>query len=306
MIKNVTFLSSLVATAGLNSGREDHPSTRTRLARWTVVLTLAMTLGPGTASAQEDDTVTISGVFSMDTESGMYDISPELFTVYINGHEHTWRLTLHGTTQSHYSNGSYYATEINAVSYDLKFFGPDAATLNAVVNDRLAGLDASAYLQNTYYETGGGLAIMHVWVGQAWGGNLYFYSGHDIGVDTLFPADPDGYPVVGPEPFSIKPDCTELAVSELFSGWYGGMGSLAGPVTFAVLPDAPSLSITSSNNVVVVSWPSTSTGFFLQQNNQLNTTNWVTPMETVTDTGILKFITVDPAVGSRFFRLFKP
>jgi len=277
MIKNVTFLSSLVATAGLNSGREDHPSTRTRLARWTVVLTLAM-----------------------------YDISPELFTVYINGHEHTWRLTLHGTTQSHYSNGSYYATEINAVSYDLKFFGPDAATLNAVVNDRLAGLDASAYLQNTYYETGGGLAIMHVWVGQAWGGNLYFYSGHDIGVDTLFPADPDGYPVVGPEPFSIKPDCTELAVSELFSGWYGGMGSLAGPVTFAVLPDAPSLSITSSNNVVVVSWPSTSTGFFLQQNNQLNTTNWVTPMETVTDTGILKFITVDPAVGSRFFRLFKP
>jgi len=251
-------------------------------------------------------------VFSMDTESGMYDISPELFAVYVNGHEHTWRLTLHGTTQSHFTNGSYYGTEINAASYELEFFGPDAATLNAVVTDRLTGLDASAYLQNTYYETGGGLAIMHVFVGQAWGGDLYFYSGHDIGVDTLFPADADGFPVLGPEPFSIQPDYTELAVSDLFSGWYGGMGSLAGPVTFerSSGPEDPAplpkLTISIANNVLMVSWPSTSTGFSLQQNNQLNTTNWVTSTETVADNGTTKFITVDPALGSCFYRLFKP
>jgi len=77
-------------------------------------------------------------------------------------------------------------------------------------------------------------------------------------------------------------------------------------VTFEVMPDAPPLTITSSNNVVIVSWPSPSTGFSLQQNNQFNTTNWVTPTETVTDNGTIKFITVDPPMGNRFYRLFKP
>jgi hypothetical protein len=49
-----------------------------------------------------------------------------------------------------------------------------------------------------------------------------------------------------------------------------------------------------------------STVFSLQQNNQLNTTNWVTPTETVIDTGTNKFITVDHPKGSRFYRLSKP
>jgi hypothetical protein len=163
-------------------------------------------------------------------ELDLYYFDPDLVTVYANGHEHAWTLTLHGTTPSHSTNGSYYGTEIHATSFDLEFFGPDAATLNGIVSDHLAGGDVWVYLQNTYYSYGGGFAIMHIWVGGG-DGELYFYTGHDIGVTTLFPTDADGYPVVRPEPFSIEPDYTELGYSDMLSQTGGAIGSLAGPVT---------------------------------------------------------------------------
>jgi hypothetical protein len=291
------------------AGREEHPMRRSRLPRWTAVLAVVIASVTAPVLAQETGTVKISGRFSMDYLYGELDLSlfePDLLGVYYNGHEHTWTLTLRGTSQSHYTNGSYYGTELQATSFDLEFFGPDAATLNGIVSKHLAGRDVSVYLQNTYYSYGGGFAIMHVGVGGGVTGQLYFYTGQDMGSLTLFPADADGYPVVRPEPFSIEPDITELSEFEMFSGTGFNMGSLAGPVTFEVVSDLPRLTITRSNNVVIVSWPSPSTGFSLQQNNQLNTTNWVTPTETVNDTGTIKFITVDHPVGSRFYRLFKP
>src|SRR5580765_1321498 len=83
----------------------------------------------------------------------------------------------------------------------------------------------------------------------------------------------------------------------------GGFWSLLAVQT----PRAPLLTITlSSTNTVMVSWPSPSTGFGLQQNPNLNTPNWTTPSETVTDSGTNKFIIVNPPTGSRYYRLFKP
>src|SRR5215471_4973090 len=281
----------------------------TSLSKWTAVLALLIAPLAAPVMAQETGTFKISGRFSMDYLSGeldLYYFDPDLLWVYYNGHEHTWTLTLHGTSQSHNTNGSYYGTEIHSTSFDLEFFGPDAATLNRIVSKHLAGRSVNVYLQNTYYTNGGGFAVMHVGVGGGVTGQLYFYTGQEMGALTLFPADADGYPVVRQEPFSIEPDITELSEFEMFSGTGFTMESLAGPVTFEVVSDLPRLTITRSNNVVIVSWPSPSTGFSLQQNNQLNTTNWVTPTETVNDTGTIKFITVDHPVGSRFYRLFKP
>jgi hypothetical protein len=68
----------------------------------------------------------------------------------------------------------------------------------------------------------------------------------------------------------------------------------------------PSLSIARSNAFVIVSWLSPAIGFGLQQNTNLNTTHWTTSPETVTDNGTTRSITVSPAAGSRFYRLFKP
>jgi len=69
-------------------------------------------------------------------------------------------------------------------------------------------------------------------------------------------------------------------------------------------PGAPALSIKLiATNSVQVSWPSPSAGFSLQENGNLSTTNWVSPSESVFDNGTIKFITVSPPSGIRFYRL---
>ena len=69
----------------------------------------------------------------------------------------------------------------------------------------------------------------------------------------------------------------------------------------------PALTIFRSNtNTAVVSWPSPSTGFGLQQNtNSVSSVNW-SNVNTITDNGTNKFIIVNPPAGNRFYRLFKP
>jgi hypothetical protein len=72
-------------------------------------------------------------------------------------------------------------------------------------------------------------------------------------------------------------------------------------------PGAPRLTITlTATNTVVVSWPSHSTGFGLQQNTNLNTANWATPSETVNDNGVTRFILVNPPAGKKYYRLLHP
>jgi hypothetical protein len=67
---------------------------------------------------------------------------------------------------------------------------------------------------------------------------------------------------------------------------------------------APTLRIVlTATNTAVVSWPSPSTAWKLQQNLNLSTTTWTTPSETVNDNGAEKFIIVKPPMGSRFYRL---
>jgi hypothetical protein len=174
----------------------------------------------------------------MDYFSGERDLDaflPGLLEVYFTGHEHTWTLTLHGTSQSHYTNGAYYGTGIQATSFDLEFFGPDAVTLNGLVSEHLAGGRVSVIsMGNTYDDNGGGFATMHFWV---WGDDgspgTSFYTSQDIGSDTLFPTDAEGYPIVGPEPFSIELDYTELTYLDMSSSTGGYIGSLAGLVTFS-------------------------------------------------------------------------
>ena len=71
-------------------------------------------------------------------------------------------------------------------------------------------------------------------------------------------------------------------------------------------PGAPLLSILITNNTALVSWPSPSTGFVLQENtNSLASSNWVEhPFPQ--DNGTIKYMIVNPPAGNRFYRLFKP
>ncbi|MDQ6630360.1 MAG: hypothetical protein M3Y82_01210 [Verrucomicrobiota bacterium] len=100
-----------------------------------------------------------------------------------------------------------------------------------------------------------------------------------------------------------QPDANQQALTGGNFSLIGGFWSLVAVQT----PGAPLLTITlTSTNTAVVSWPSPSTGFALQQNSDLNSANWTTPLETVTDNGTIRFIIVNPPTGNRFYRLIKP
>jgi hypothetical protein len=70
-------------------------------------------------------------------------------------------------------------------------------------------------------------------------------------------------------------------------------------------PGAPTLGITLASNTVTVYWPSPSTGWDLQVNTNISTTNWVAPPQTVNDNGTIKYILVTPPSGNRYYRLMK-
>lgn len=76
--------------------------------------------------------------------------------------------------------------------------------------------------------------------------------------------------------------------------------------TYVLSGTAPTLTVSlTPTNTVLVSWPSPSAGWNLQQNSTLTTTNWVPPPESVTDNGTNKFITANLPAGNRFFRLMQ-
>jgi hypothetical protein len=69
----------------------------------------------------------------------------------------------------------------------------------------------------------------------------------------------------------------------------------------------PKLTITlRDTNSVIAAWPSPSTGWTLQDNTNLNTTNWSEVLTMPVDDGATKSVTVAPPLGTRFYRLHKP
>ena len=91
----------------------------------------------------------------------------------------------------------------------------------------------------------------------------------------------------------------------------GGQYSLAGGfwATYAVqTPGAPLLTIFhTTTNTVAVTWPSPSTGWYLQQNtNSVSSVNWSNVTTAIQDDGSTKTLVVNPPTGNRFYRLNKP
>jgi hypothetical protein len=88
----------------------------------------------------------------------------------------------------------------------------------------------------------------------------------------------------------------------------GAPGSGAVPGGAAYVYDLrPSLSISNTaTNAALISWPSPWNDWALQQNTNLNTTNWESSSEPLNDDGTNKFILVNPPTSNRFYRLFKP
>jgi hypothetical protein len=107
--------------------------------------------------------------------------------------------------------------------------------------------------------------------------------------------------------FSVSGTIGQPDAGSMSGGNYTLDGGFWAIIAAVPTPGAPTLTITLTGpNTIRVSWPSPSTGYSLQQNANLTTTTWVTPSETITDNGTIKFILVSPPAGNRFYRLFKP
>jgi hypothetical protein len=92
----------------------------------------------------------------------------------------------------------------------------------------------------------------------------------------------------------------------LISGeWEAGS---VGAVYLYSLPPPPSLTIRRTDSTTVtVSWPATASNFILQQNtNSVSSINWSNITSGIQNDGTTKTLVINPASGTRFYRLVIP
>ena len=77
------------------------------------------------------------------------------------------------------------------------------------------------------------------------------------------------------------------------------------PLIIALVWTAPQLTITPAGANVTLSWPSPSTGFVLEENPDFDPTNWSALVQTPTDDGTTKTVTVPASSEAKFYRLRK-
>jgi formylmethanofuran dehydrogenase subunit C len=61
----------------------------------------------------------------------------------------------------------------------------------------------------------------------------------------------------------------------------------------------------SATNTIVIAWPANSTGFTLQQNSNLATTNWVNVSDAPNLVGSENQVVIIPTAGNNFYRLIQ-
>jgi len=93
------------------------------------------------------------------------------------------------------------------------------------------------------------------------------------------------------------------AAGAMSGGDYSLTGGFWSIISIVQTANAPALGIAHSGGSVVVSWPSSATGFTLQQNTNLAATNWTASGYSITTANGTNSITITSASGKLFFRL---
>src|SRR3989454_12617712 len=106
--------------------------------------------------------------------------------------------------------------------------------------------------------------------------------------------------------YSVSGTIGQPDAGHMSGGNYTIDGGFWGIIAAIQTPGSPLLRVVlSSTNTVIVAWPVPSTGFSLQQNASLGTTNW-SDLTNVSVVGSEKQVLVSPPVGNRLHRLFRP
>ncbi|HWX19845.1 MAG TPA: hypothetical protein VN578_08055 [Candidatus Binatia bacterium] len=88
------------------------------------------------------------------------------------------------------------------------------------------------------------------------------------------------------------------------AGNFSLTGGFWGLLAAVPTPGAPLLSITRTpTNTVVISWPSPSTGYVLQQTSTLTPATWSNVAQVPSDNGITKSVVISAPTGNALFRL---
>ncbi len=206
---------------------------RLKLSRWAAVFTLAIALTSAAASARAED-LSISGTFYNHQLQGV--VGADLAGVLASNSGRWWTLTAYDVTYSNdFSETEYYdyygyyhyesqsITRLHATSFELEFFGPDAAVLDAAVSQQLTAgslaggallemrnvyrVDEYPYYYYYYYYYG---TYHYYQTYSTWnlglepvdpGTGVSFSSGDSYlgGYAYAFPVDASGYPMVVPQ-----------------------------------------------------------------------------------------------------------
>jgi hypothetical protein len=118
---------------------------------------------------------------------------------------------------------------------------------------------------------------------------------------------------VGSNPMSIAAaDVTGSGKMDLISANATFPGTVTVLINTSIFPpptSTPALTINPSGNSLLVSWPSASAGWSLQQNPDLTTMNWSPSGYSgygISDDGTNKSLIITPPTGNLFFRLLHP
>ena len=106
--------------------------------------------------------------------------------------------------------------------------------------------------------------------------------------------------------YSVTGTIGQPDAGHMTGGNYSLDGGFWGIIAAVQTPGAPLLTVSlTATNTVLVSWPYPSSGFSLQQNGALSTTNWLVVTNTPTQVGQHWQVIVQPPTGNRFYRLLK-
>jgi hypothetical protein len=104
--------------------------------------------------------------------------------------------------------------------------------------------------------------------------------------------------------FSVSGTVGQVDASPALTGGnYSVTGGFWSIINVVQTSGSPLLTIASSANNILISWPYPSTGFVLQQNSNLNSTNWAVTSLAIDTNSSVNSVSITAPTGSLFFRL---